>query len=117
MGEIAAHSCIVRAFGNDMLCAIYSSRIAVRPRLLLLRHAVPSARLLRQPVQTSAPLCQSLPPAALTVACKVWFTAMRADANAASYIVYTDFGLGLGLGFIVRRNNSENPKPKPKPKG
>jgi hypothetical protein len=57
----------------------------------------------------SAQLCQSLPPAALTDACKVWFTAMRVTANAASYIVYTGFGLGLGFRVkkTIRRNNSE----------
>ena len=71
-----------------MLCAFYSSRIAVRTRPLLLRHAVPPARLLRQPVRTSAQLCQRLPPASLPNTYKVWCRAMRVNANATSYIIY-----------------------------
>ena len=77
-----------------MLCAFHSSRIAVRTRPLLLRHAVPSARLLRQPVRTSAQLCQRLPPASLPNTYKVWCRAMRVNANAASYIIYIGPVLG-----------------------
>jgi hypothetical protein len=81
LGEITAHRCIVRAFENAMLCVLHSTRIAVCTCPLLLRHTVPSTRLLRQPMRTSAQLCQRLPPAALPDACKVWFRALRFNAN------------------------------------
>ena len=79
---------------NGSFCAVHSPRIAVRTRPLLLRHAVPSARILCQPVRTSAQLCQRLPPAALPDAYKIWCRAMRVNASAASYIIYIGSVLG-----------------------